>query len=230
MSKKKSAIKGQDYEIDPSTKRSKFQKNNSTALIHGGYSKKVPTELFNSMLDNDLGFELGVLKGQLSNITILGEEVITRLVNEGEDSVALSVVLSCADRTAKLVPQIHKVLDSSFAKAESIQVNKTRNRWLNKLHRGNSSAIELAYQFEIHQLGELPKYVQQLLNQELSNQTSENEHEELSREQIFEKLEDYKNTINTEKMQLKQRALSISIEKQKINEQLFNGSDREIEN
>ncbi|WP_282167109.1 hypothetical protein [Shewanella japonica] len=221
----KTAKQNTDYIIAPKTRRSRFQSNNSAALVHGGFSSKIAKELLSSILDNDLGFELGVLKGQLSNITLLGQELITRLITEGEDSVALSVVLSCADRTAKLVPQIHKVLDSSFAQTESTQVIKSRNRWLNKLYKGKCSASDVAYQFEVHQLGELPDYVQQMLSIELSAQQTNTDHENLSREQIFEKLEDYKVTIASEEEQIKLRQLAVSKEKQRINQQLFSYSE-----
>ncbi|MGS0675962.1 hypothetical protein [Shewanella sp. 125m-1] len=221
----KTAKQNTDYIIAPKTRRSQFQSNNSAALVHGGFSNKIPKELLSSILDNDLGFELGVLKGQLSNITQLGQEVITRLITEGEDSVALSVVLSCADRTAKLVPQIHKVLDSSFAQTESTQIIKSRNRWLNKLYKGNCSASDVAYQFEVHQLGELPKYVQQMLSNELSAQQTDTDHDNLSREQVLEKLQDYKTTIAAEEEQIKLRQQAVSKEKQRINQQLFSYSE-----
>jgi hypothetical protein len=228
MKKINKAIENKDYVIDPSTRRSQFKKNNSAALIHGGFSKRIPDELLDPILDNDLGFELGVLKGQLSNITLLGQEVITRLIAEGKDCIALNVVLSCADRAARLGPQIHKVLDSSFAQSESPQVIKDRKRWLNKLYKRTCSASDVAYQFEIHQLGELPKYVQQMLLQELTIQQVDAEYDYLSREQILQKLEDYKRTIADESNQIKQRELTVSIEKQRVNQELFaNGEPTE---
>ncbi|MGS0692311.1 hypothetical protein [Shewanella sp. 30m-9] len=230
MKKTKKTKQNTGYIIDPKTRRSQFQSNNRAALVHGGFSNKIPEELLGSILDNDLGFELGVLKGQLSNITLLGQEVITRLITEGEDSVALSVVLSCADRTAKLVPQIQKVLDSSLAKTGSVQLINSRNRWLNKLYKGKCSASDVAYQFEVHQLGELPDYVQRMLSIELSAQQTDTDHENLSREQIFEKLEDYKVTIAAEEEQIKLRQQAVSKEKQRINQHLFNNSEPSEDN
>lgn len=225
MKKTKTAKQNTDYIIAPKTRRSQFQSNNSAALIHGGFSNKIPKELISSILDNDLGFELGVLKGQLSNITSLGQEVITRLITEGDDSAALSVVLSCADRSAKLVPQIHKVLDSSIAQANSPQIIKSRKQWLNKLYKGKCLASDVAYQFEVHQLGELPKYVQQMLTTELSTQTTDTSHENLSREQVLERLEDYKTAMAAENEQIKQHQKAVFKEKQKINQQLFTNSE-----
>lgn len=224
MKKAKQAKENKDYIIDPKTRRSKFKDNNRAALIHGGFSNNIPEVLVGSILDNDLGFELGVLKGQLSNVTLLGHEVITRLITEGDDSAALSVVLSCADRSAKLVPQIHKVLDSSLAQADSPQVIKTRKQWLNKLYKGKCLASDVAYHFEIHQLGELPGYVQKMLSNELTAQQTDTAHDNLSREQIFEKLEDYKTTIAAEEEQIKWRQQAVSREKQRINQQLFTNS------
>ena len=51
------------------------------------------------------------------------------------------------------------------------------------------------------------------------------EHDNLSREDILAKIEDYKASIAMEKEQIKQREQSVSIEKQRINQQLFANSE-----
>ena len=218
---------GKDYLIDPATRRAKFIENNKAAMIHGGYSADIPPSIIDALLDNDLGFELGVLKGQLCNITTIGKRVINSLIAEGEEATALNLELSCVDRSVKLIPQIHKLLESKITRPapDYQKINKIRARWLKQLYNGNCSPGDVAYQFEVHQLGELPKYVQQMLSNELSAQQTDTEHDNLSREQILEKLEDYKVTIAAEEEQIKLRQLAVSKEKQRINQQLFSYSE-----
>lgn len=225
--KKVRAAHGKDYLIDPTTRRSKFIENNKAAMVHGGYSTEIPSSIVDALLDNDLGFELGILKGQLCNIATIGQKVIDNLIAEGEEATALNVELSCVDRSVKLIPQIQKVLESQITEPlpDYQKTNRARSRWLKQLYKGNCSPSDVAYQFEVHQLGELPQYVQKMLSKELSMQQTEIEHENLSREQILEKLEDYKRAVAAEVDDIKQRELAVSIEKQRINQDLFANSE-----
>ncbi|MDD2342336.1 MAG: hypothetical protein PHV54_05545 [Tolumonas sp.] len=221
--KKSRAISGLDYVVDPRTKRSKFIENNKAAMIHGGYSVEIPESIMNALLENDLGFELGILKGQLANLAIIGRKVVNDLIVAGEETKALNIELACIDRSVKLVPQIQKVLASKEVSSlpDMEKIANARVRWLKQLQKGNCTASELAFQFEIHQLGNVPDYVQRMLLRELSIQQPEFENENLSREAIFEKLETYKNLIAQEKDERQQREIAVSLEKRKINEQLF---------
>lgn len=221
--KKKGAIENKDYVLDPLTRRSTFTQNNKAAIVHGGYSVNIPEPILGAVLSNDLGFELGILKGQLCNLITIGNKVIANLIAEDKDAKALSIELACVDRSVKLIPQIQKLLESQITNSavDNQKLNRLRIKWLKHLNKGNCSASELAYQFEINQLGELPKYVQQLVSQELSMRQLDMEQESLSREQIFEKIQDYRRAINNEQEQIKQRSFAVAIEKQKINHQLF---------
>lgn len=225
--KKDRTRKGKDYLIDPATRRSRFIENNKAAMVHGGYSTEIPSPIVDALLDNDLGFELGILKGQLCNIATIGQKVIDNLMVEGEEASALSVELSCVDRSVKIIPQIQKVLESQITAVlpDNQKTNRARSRWLKQLYKGNCSPSDVAYQFEVHQLGELPQYVRYMLSKELSMQQTEIEHENLSREQILEKLEGYKTAVAAEVNDIRQRELAISIEKQRINQELFASSE-----
>jgi hypothetical protein len=219
----KPEMKGSGYELDPGTRRSRFLKNNKAALIHGGFSKNIPEELLTSILSNDLGFELGVLKGQLTNITTMGMGVISELVQDGENTTALNIALSCADRSAKLVPQIQKILESVLVKEEQDEpkVIKTRTRLLKKLHAGLCLPSEVAYQFECHQLGELPDYVDQMLKIELKEKEPEVEIELYSREELQVKVSDYWQSVEQEKEHQVERKADITAEKERVNAQVY---------
>ncbi|UML94181.1 hypothetical protein [Shewanella xiamenensis] len=227
MKKIRTAAHDKNYIVDPATRRSKFIENNKAAMIHGGYSVEIPPSIVDALLDNDLGFELGILKGQLCNITIIGKRVINSLIAEGEETTALNVGLSCADRSVKIILQIQKLLESKLTKPlpDHEKTNRSRTRWLKQLYIGNCSPSDVAFQFEINQLGQLPDYVQQMLSKELAMQQINAEHDNLSREDILAKIEDYKASIAMEKEQIKQREQSVSIEKQRINQQLFANSE-----
>jgi hypothetical protein len=219
----RTAIESKDYVLNSSTRRSCFQNNNKAALIHGGFSKNIPEELLTSILSNDLGFELGVLKGQLSNITTMGMGIISELVQEGEKTTALNIAFSCADRSAKLVPQIQKILESGLVKEEQDEpkVIKTRTRLLKKLHAGLCLPSEVAYQFECHQLGELPDYVDQMLKIEFKEKEPEVEIELYSREELQVKVSEYWQGVEQEKESQLERKADIEAEKKRVNAQVY---------
>jgi hypothetical protein len=224
---KNRAKPGKYYHLDHLTRRSRFIEHNKAAIVHGGYSTDISASIMDALLDNDLGFELGILKGQLTNLATMGRKVVNNLIAEGDETSALHVELSCIDRSIKLIPQIQKMLAAK--KDEPVtdckKISKARTRWLKQLYMGNCSPSDVAFQFEIHQLGQLPDYVQQMLSKELAMQQINAEHDNLSREDILAKLEDYKASIAMEKEQIKQREQSVSIEKQRINQQLFTDSE-----
>ncbi|MGR5069307.1 hypothetical protein [Vibrio alfacsensis] len=225
-SSRSKARKGKDYTLDPETRRSRFIKNNTAALVHGGYSKQLPAEVLDAITDNDLGFEIGVLKGQLSNITFIGEQLIGELEQQGDIANALSVVLSCADRAAKLVPQIQKALESPIVTDSNTDVNKLRlkNRWLKKLQNGDCLASEVAYQFEIHQLGHLPLYVIKKLESELKNNAFETDDAPYSREDLQQQLNEYWLTTQDEEENRSLRSIKISKEKKRITDSFFSSA------
>lgn len=217
------AAEGKDYTLNANTRRSCFQNNNKSALIHGGYAKNIPEELLAAILDNDLGFELGVLKGQLTNITTMGMGIISDLIQDGESTTALEVALSCADRSAKLVPQIQKILESELVieEQENLKVIKTRSRLLKKLHAGLCLPSEVAYQFECHQLGALPDYVNQMLKIELKEQQPELEVELYSREELQSKISDYWLNVEQDKVAQLERNAEVTAEKDRVNAQVY---------
>lgn len=217
-------MEGKDYFLDPETKRSCFKTNNKAALIHGGYSKQIPEEVLHAMLNNDLGFEIGILKGQLSNLATMGAEVVNELQQQGEKATALSVALSCADRASKIVPQIQKALESPLVinKEPDPKVLRTRNRWLKKLQAGGCLPSEVAYQFEVNNLGSLPEYLMKRLEIELKNIEPELEEELYSREELQKKLTEYWKEVDSEELTKLERKNTIHKEKQRINEQFFN--------
>jgi len=219
----KTAVENRDYILDVSTRRSCFQSNNKAALIHGGYSKSIPEELITAVLDNDLGFELGVLKGQLSNISTMGMGIISDLLQSGESTTALDVALSCADRSAKLVPQIQKILESEVMreKQQDPRLLKSRSRLLKKLHAGLCLPSDVAYQFEYQQLGELPDYVTQMLKLELKESKAELETELYSREELQSKIAEYWLEVEQEKQSLIERKVQVVAGKDRVNRQLF---------
>lgn len=224
---KSRAVEGKDYELDPITKRSQFKKNNNAALVHGGYANQVPTELLTAMMDNDLGFEIGVLKGQLSNLTLMGEQVIRELNQQGESATALSVALSCADRASKLVPQIQKALESPLLTKTELAPQKQRlkNRWLKRFHTGDCSANDIAYQFEINELGQLPLYVMKKLEMEIKSAPSDIVDAQYSREEIQQQLMEYWKETATEEQRRDEREKAIQQEKKRISDYFFNSSN-----
>jgi hypothetical protein len=217
------SIERKDYVLNPSTRRSSFQNNNKAALIHGGYSKNIPAELMEAVLGNDLGYELGILKGQLSNISTLGMGIISELLEEGERSEALSVALSCADRSARLVPQIQRIVELNSIREEvpDSKVIKTRSKLLKKLNSGLLLPSEVAYQFEYQQLGELPDYVNQMLKIELKEKEPEVEVELYSREELQVKVSDYRLALEQEKESQVERKAEITAEKERVNAQVY---------
>lgn len=225
------AVEGVDYDIAPTSRRAQFKKNNQAALVHGGFSNHLGPELLAVITDNDLGFEVGVLKGQLSNLTMIGDFVIKELHQQGESVTALNVALSCADRASKLVPQIQRALESPLITGESLsqQKVKIKNRWLKKLQAGGCSAMEVAYQFEVNQLGSLPNYVVKKLEFELKNATVEIADELFSRQDINKMTEEYWNKVVSEPDEKEQRLKAIHIEKERVNNKFFT-SDRGSEN
>jgi len=226
--KVRTAEKETDYILDPITRRSCFIHNNKAALIHGGYSKHISDELLKSILDNDLGFEIGLLKGQLSNLAIMGGEVINELQQQGEKSAALDIALSCADRASKLVPQIKKVLESPLVNIEQPdpKILRTRNRWLKKLHNSECPPSEVAYQFEINNLGPLPDYIIKLLQIELNNVEPEIVTELYSREELQNKLTEYWKEVDCEKSAQLKRQEAIHKEKKRVNDLFFKSGNQ----
>lgn len=227
MKKKKTQLetkKGKPfYSIDKKTRRATFLANNQAALIHGGYSKNIPVELMDSVLNGDLGFELGVLKGQLANLALLGDRAVKYFSSQGDDVSALQIAISCSDCTSRLVPQINKLLESHLSSGEDVDnsVLKMRTRWLKKLRAGGCSPVEVAYQFEVNELGELPHYVQIQVDSELKNAEPELAPELYTREELNQKLQSYWDEVDGESEQLALRKHAIDLEKQRINEQFF---------
>ncbi|HHI5045587.1 TPA: hypothetical protein ACP5XP_004558 [Vibrio parahaemolyticus] len=224
---KSRAVKGKDYELDPTTKRSRFKKNNNAALVHGGYSKQLSPELLAAVIDNDLGFEVGILKGQLSNLAVIGEQLIQELHQQGESATALSVALSCADRASKLVPQIQKALESPIVLDTEFDPKKRRlkNRWLKRFHTGDCSATDIAYQFEINDLGQLPIYVMKKLEVEIKSTPSDIDDAQYSREEIQQQLMEYWKETATEEQRRDEREKAIQQEKKRISDHFFNSSN-----
>ncbi len=193
MKKKYKAKEGTDYVIDPITMRATFTRNNKAALTHGGHSVQVPEEIMQAALDTDLGFEVGLLKGQLANITTIGTELIHELYEDGEKAQALSVSLSCADRTARIVPQLVKALEQYTKATEGLTVKQknARKRILKKLQNSDYTALEVAYLFELNELGDLPKFVVDLVQHEIKHLSNDEVDSGLSRHEIKELLNQY---------------------------------------
>jgi len=213
----------QNFSIDKKTRRATFLANNQAALVHGGYSKNIPEELMNSVLAGDLGFELGMLKGQLSNIALLGDKAIQSFSDQGDAASALHIALACADSTSRLIPQIQKTLESQLSNNEQADEGtvKMRLRWLKKLRAGGCNTLEVAYQFEINELGSLPNYVQKQLDNELRTIEPELIPELYTREELKTKLQAYWDEAEAEATQMAKRKTAIDLEKQRINEQFF---------
>lgn len=224
---KSRAVKGKDYELDPTTKRSRFKKNNNAALIHGGYSKQLSPEFLAAVIDNDLGFEVGILKGQLSNLAVMGEQLIQELHQQGESATALSVALSCADRASKLVPQIQKALESPIVLDTEFDSKKRRlkNRWLKRFHTGDCSATDIAYQFEVNDLGQPPLYVMKKLEMEIKSSPSDIDDSQYSREEIQQQLMEYWKETASEELRRDERETAIQQEKKRISDHFFNSSN-----
>lgn len=216
-----------NFSLDKKTRRATFLKNNKAALVHGGYSQKLPEELIASVLAGDLGFELGVLKGQLCNIASLGDRAVKSLSVQGDDVSALKVALACADSTSRLIPQIQKVLESELSNIGVIDERplKARSRWLRKLRAGGCNVLEVAYQFEINELGSLPGYVQKQLESELKSIEPELIPELYTRQELTKKLQEYWDITEGEEAQMAQRKIAIDLEKERINKQFFGESN-----
>jgi hypothetical protein len=214
----------QSFSIDKKTRRATFLANNQAALVHGGYSKNIPAELMNSVLAGDLGFEYGMLKGQLANIALLSDKAIQSFSSQGDDASALHVALACADSTSRLIPQIQKVLESKLSNNDQFddRAIRLRSHWLKKLRAaGGCNALEVAYQFEVNELGSLPSYVQKQLENELRTVEPELVRELYSREELKQKLRDYWDETETESELMVKRKTAIDLEKQRINEEFF---------
>jgi hypothetical protein len=213
----------QSFSIDKKTRRATFLANNQAALVHGGYSKNIPAELMNSVLAGDLGFEYGMLKGQLANIALLSDKAIQSFSSQGDDASALHVALACADSTSRLIPQIQKVLESKLSNNDQVddRAIKLRPYWLKKLRAGGCNALEVAYQFEVNELGSLPSYVQKQLENELRVVEPELVPELYTREELKQKLQDYWDKTEKEAELIVKRKAVIDLEKQRINEQFF---------
>ena len=220
--------KKQNFSIDKKTRRATFLANNQSALVHGGYSKNIPKELMNSVLAGDLGFELGMLKGQLSNIALLGSKAIQNFSEQGDAASALHIALACANSTSRLIPQIQKTLESQLSNNEQVDEStvKMRLRWLKRLRAGGCNTLEVAYQFEINELGNLPNYVQKQLENELRTIEPVLMPDLYTREELKKKLQEYWDETEVEVTEMARRKRSIDLEKQRINEQFF-GVDNE---
>ncbi|MGF1754889.1 hypothetical protein L4C33_14995 [Vibrio makurazakiensis] len=225
--KRQKARKDIDYTLDPITSRATFKKNNKAALIHGGYSHDISDSILEAILDNDLGFEVGILKGQLTNIHTLGSQLTQTLLLQGEEATALSVLLSCADRSSKLVPQIQKLLKNSAAQHNSLNHKElaARKRWLKKLKDGVCLPSEVAYQFETQQLGEPPAYVQKMIDVELRSCDSEVEDELFSRTDLQQQLCEYWEATKKEAKNKQIRQKEVHDIKQQINREIFEPSE-----
>lgn len=224
--KRQKTQKGVDYTLDPITSRATFKKNNKAALIHGGYSHDISDRILEAILDNDLGFEVGILKGQLTNIHTIGGELTRDLISQGEEATALSVILSCADRSSKLVPQIQKLLLHSEAQYNALthKEQAARKRWLKKLKDGVCLPSEVAYQFETQQLGEPPAYVHKMIDIELRSSDSKVEDELFSRTDLQQQLCEYWEATKKEAKNKQLRQEEVHDIKQKINKEIFEPS------
>jgi hypothetical protein len=213
----------QNFSIDKKTRRATFLANNQAALVHGGHSKNIPEEVMNSVLAGDLGFELGMLKGQLSNIALLGDKAIQSFSDQGDAASALQIALACADSTSRLIPQIQKALESQLSNNEQVDEStvKMRLRWLKKLRAGGCNPLEIAYQFEVNELGSLPSYVQKQLENELRVVEPELVPELYTREELKQKLQDYWDKTEKEAELIVKRKAVIDLQKQRTNEQFF---------
>ncbi|MEH6456898.1 MAG: hypothetical protein V7749_11280, partial [Cocleimonas sp.] len=80
---------------------------------------------------------------------------------------------------------------------------------------------EVAYQFECHQLGELPDYVDQMLKIELKEKEPEVEIELYSREELQVKVSEYWQGVEHEKESQLKRKADITAEKERVNAQVY---------
>lgn len=224
---KSRAVECQDYELDPITKRSRFKKNNKAALIHGGYSKEMPPEVEEAFLANDYSYELALLKNQASQVALIGGRFVDQLMEQGDISSALSVSLSCADRMSKLIPQIQKALESPIVSGSEFDPKKRRlkNRWLKRFHNGDCSATDIAYQFEINDLGQPPLYVMKKLEVEIKSDPSDIDDAQYSREEIQQQLMEYWKETASEEQRRNEREEAIQQEKKRISDHFFNSSN-----
>lgn len=215
----KKRTQNKDYILDPKTRRAVFLKNNKAALVHGGYSKQLTDDLTDALLTNDLGYELGVLKGQLINLTSIGDKAISYFLSQGDSISALQMAISCAECSARLVPQINKLIELKPLDENRDVILKLRTRWLKKLRAGGCSASEVAYQFEVNDLGELPRYVQMQIENEIKNTEPELSPELYTREELEQKLSLYWAEVDSEQQEIEHRKKKILAEKDKFNAQ-----------
>lgn len=215
----KKRTQNKDYILDPKTRRAVFLKNNKAALVHGGYSKQLTDDLTDALLTNDLGYELGVLKGQLINLTSIGDKAISYFLSQGDSISALQMAISCSECSARLVPQINKLIELKPLDENRDVILKLRTRWLKKLRAGGCSASEVAYQFEVNDLGELPRYVQMQIENEIKNTEPELSPELYTREELEQKLSLYWAEVDSEQQEIENRKKRILAEKDKFNAQ-----------
>ena len=228
MTVKKITKQNKNYYLDPVTSRATFIKNNKAAMTHGGYSRDIPQELIDAALENDFGYEVGVLKGQLTNLLTIGNELVDSLYNDGEKARALSVALSCADRASRLVPQIQKAIEGHTNSSSGLTAKQKsqRKRVLKKLADGNCTALDVAYQFATQELGELPSYVNTLLSLQLKTESGEQIEELISKEEIRRKLEEYWQEAGEDQVLSAQRKQQVDSIKTQINSELFNVNEK----
>ncbi|MDB1124674.1 hypothetical protein [Vibrio algarum] len=229
MKSKYKAKEGVDFLLDPETSRATFIRNNKAALTHGGYSLQVPETIMQAALDSDLGFEVGLLKGQLTNIATIGGDLMQELYEEGEKAQALAVSLSCADRAARIVPQLLKAVEHQQQNTKGLTTKQknARKRILKKLQNNSLSALDVAYQFELNELGKLPQFVVDLLQLEIVTPNKEESDLGLDRQQINELLKEYQQTNQREALTIELRKNEVAKVKKRINNSIFSG---EIQN
>lgn len=214
-----------NFKIDKDTRRSTFLKNNNAALTHGGFSKNLPVDLRSALLDSDLGFELGMLKGQLSNIATLGAQAIKELIEAGDSLSAAKLSLSCSDSATRLVPQIHKLINATSELDVDEGKTKGRNKWLRKFRAGGCNALEVAYQFETNQLGEVPEYIRKTIDSELRVIEPESIPDLHTREELNQKVLQYRDNLKLEADSRSKRKAEVDLEKKRINTQFFGGEN-----
>lgn len=208
----------EDYSIDPITRRARFLKNNKAALVHGGYSQNVDESLLNSALENDLAFETGILKGQLFNITTIGTTAVNQMMDSGDEVGALHLALACADRVAKLAPQVQKLLESELSHHQlpDLKKEQTKKRILKKFQSQQITASEVAFNYALHELGSVPQFIMYALIAELKNQTTDVEDEIFTREELEQKAKSYWEQVAQEENQKIARKAAISIAKRTL--------------
>ncbi len=107
----------------------------------------------------------------------------------------------------------------------SEKVQTARKKWLKKLQNGTCLPSEVAYQFETLQLGELPVYVNKMIDIEIRNTNAEIEDEQFSRVDLQQQIEQYREEIKHENQNKQLRQEAVHSIKQRINQELFNTSE-----